>query len=372
MITLRDHELRKFAMSCVQRFRHSLAIHCLAVCVSAGYASGQETVEESGITYSVASSAATYVDMGAALADQEAAGHVETAVAERKLSVFSRVINFILPVGYTQDPETGDSQGITESGGTEQSLVEVELLPITSASDAELNSGINFAHSTLGQSQKLIDPALCERAPNFDCENPSILDAMPAPCGQCNACRCGNPRHVACERVSSFVKRTRYIYDRTLLGDPRLFCERKFGSYLDAVMNAQIESGKREQMALYEYDFEQHVDGSPTSKVKATSLQHLEQIAVRMLQTGSPLIIEQTGNVSLDNRRRTVVVQQLTNIGLRTNPDSVISGNPLAPGTSGVEAEIQFRSRMLKSLRGGQTPEGASGNGAASGFSSGN
>lgn len=137
-------------------------------------------------------------------------------------------------------------------------------------------------------------------------------------------------------------------------------------------MNAQIVAGKREQMVLYEYDFEQQVDGSPTAKVKATSLPHLERVAVMMLQTGAPLLIERTGNIGLDNRRRTLVVQQLATIGLTTNPSSVISGHPLAPGQSGVEAEIQFRSRTIQAIRGSQAPASSSGNDAATGRLPGN
>jgi hypothetical protein len=305
--------------------------------------------------------------MDAALADPEATRPDDTAVATKKRSVISKAMNLLFPVVYTRDP-----QKATDSRGSEQSLVEVELLPINSASDVEANSDNKSAPDTLGQPQKLIDPALCKRAPNFECENPSILDAMPAPCGQCNACRSGGPQNVICERCCSFIRRTRFIYERTLLGDPRLFCERKFGTYIGAVMNAQIVAGKREQMVLYEYDFEQQVDGSPTAKVKATSLPHLERVAVMMLQTGAPLLIERTGNIGLDNRRRTLVVQQLATIGLTTNPSSVISGHPLAPGQSGVEAEIQFRSRTIQAIRGSQAPASSSGNDAATGRLPGN
>ena len=235
--------------------------------------------------------------------------------------------------------------------------VKAEVLPVDPSLEPNLVEQNPDFTTTRDQPQAYIDPTLCERLDRgFKCENPSMLDLANEPCGSCSTCRSGKSPPAICERIRKFRNRVHYIYERTLLGDARLFCERKFGSYVTTVMGAQIRAGKMEQLVLFKYDFEPNSSGLPTAKIKTSSLPRLHQIGKAMLTTGAPLIIEQSGSGELDTRRRMMVVNILASIGMATNPSSVISGNPIAIGQSGLEAEIQYRSRVIQAVRNSQAP----------------
>jgi len=240
--------------------------------------------------------------------------------------------------------------------------VEPEVLPVRPRLEPTIVEQNTNAGMPQNQPHAYIDPALCKRLDHgFECENPSMLDLANQPCGRCNPCRSGSSSRVICDRIRQFTDRLHYIYERTLLGDARLFCERKFGSYVTTVLNAQIRAGQDEQMVLFKYDFEPSGSGSPTAKIKPTSLPRLYKIGEIMLTTGTPMIIEQSGNRELDKKRRIMVVNILASMGMATVPNSVISGRPGATGQSGFEAEIQYRSRVTQAVRNSQAPASSNG-----------
>jgi len=249
----------------------------------------------------------------------------------------------------------------TPQAGASSELI---LVPVQTPAMLESDSIESLPEAQAIQVPGYIDPAFCERLnQDLKCENPSMLEGSVYACGRCQSCQCNRRNCEMRERIRQWMARNRYIYERTLLGDPRLFCERRFGSYVDAVVRAQIGAGMKQQMVLFKYDFQQTASGVPTALLKSSSLGQLEKIGKAMLQTGMPMVIERTGNQALDNRRRVAVVQMLTSLGFETNPDSVIATRPEAIGQSGSEAEIQYRSRITQAVRGSQAPASTSSSG---------
>ena len=249
-------------------------------------------------------------------------------------------------------------------------LLEVEMILMQPQTPSESPDAEDLPPVQGIRPPNYIDSALCERLnKNAKCENPSMLEGDLLFCGNCQSCRYSQKNSVVRENIRRCMARSRYIYERTLLGDPRLFCERHFGSYVNSVVRAQIGAGQQKQMVLFRYDFQQTATGQPTAQLKNTSLMELERIGKSMLQTGMPMVIERTGNTALDNRRRVVVAQTLATLGFEANTDSVLAERPVAVGQSGVEAEMQHRARIGPALRGVQDP--ASGGGSDSGGDSG-
>ena len=206
----------------------------------------------------------------------------------------------------------------------------------------------------------LIDPELC------GVESYRLSDQGHATTGgshhgnQCETCQDPSHRHSGVRNIRSRMQLARDRFRKTLLGDSSLFNERPLGSSLNAVMHAQAVRGAQAQCAVWEYDFERNHDGSPTAKIKSSSLERMKLIAEFMLETGHPVTIQSSGLQELDQRRSAAVISQLARMGVAADSSAINISSSKRHYQSGIEADLQFRNRITQGVR-GNTAGGNSG-----------
>lgn len=180
-------------------------------------------------------------------------------------------------------------------------------------------------------------------------------EAVATNCGQCQQCQqggqCENP--LLCRGDCYHPIRNLYHhYKRALLGDPDLFCERRFGTYVDGVFNSQIAAGTAQRMVLFQYDFYDGKNGDPIAKLKPRGHRELIRIGNLVMSTGMPMVIEASdNNPRLDEQRREYVLAKLREFGYEIPSETVVIADPTAPGLSGVEADLQRRGMLLQATR---------------------
>lgn len=202
------------------------------------------------------------------------------------------------------------------------------------------------------RSTPLIDPSLCGSDTYRISDNVRDADHDSNRCGHCESCIEHNRRPSGLESLRSRFQLSRERFRNTLLGDASLFNERPHGSSLDAVLHAQTLQGAKARCAIWEFDFDRNPDGSPTAKLKPTSIPRLQLIADLMSETGLTLRLQSSGNSSLDDRRSKTIVEQLQTIGLSVPNSAIEVTASRTHEQSGVESEIQFRSRITQGVRG--------------------
>jgi hypothetical protein len=132
-------------------------------------------------------------------------------------------------------------------------------------------------------------------------------------------------------------------YRDSLWGYPELFCERPFGSIVNAHVQNQVFAGWADQMVLYRYDF---VDerGLPGVSLNTRGRDQLAKLTEIQERTGLTLTIERSvGNPGLDQARRRFV---LGTLGLPEDSQMVVVGKPRAFGLSGNEGILLYQNRL--------------------------
>ena len=211
------------------------------------------------------------------------------------------------------------------------------------------------------RSAPLIDPNLCGSDSYRITDNTLESDLMPHRCGHCESCVQNNQRSAGLANLRSRIRLSRERFRKTLLGDASLFNERPFGGSLNAVLHAQTIQGAKSRCSVWEFDFDRNPDGSPTAKIKPTTIPRLQLIAELMVDTGHTLRLQSSGNSSLDQRRATAIVAQLSTLGVSI-PDSAIEiSNSRTHEQSGIESDIQFRSRITQGVSGNSGASAPSG-----------
>ena len=120
-----------------------------------------------------------------------------------------------------------------------------------------------------------------------------------------------------------------------LLGFPEEFERPPLGAMVYAVNREQVRNGEAAAMVLYQYDFEA---GTPRLNVRGQN--KLATIAARLPIAFDPVIVEQTGDVALDNARRSAVFDSLA-VGPFTIPiERVVVSQPIARGLRGEDAML--------------------------------
>ena len=206
----------------------------------------------------------------------------------------------------------------------------------------------------------LIDPELCgvESYRLSDQEHGASRGSHH--CEKSETCQDPSHRHSGVRNIRSRMQLARDRFRKTLLGDSSLFNERPLGSSLNAVMHAQAVRGAQAQCAVWEYDFERNHDGSPTAKIKSSSLERMKLIAEFMLETGHPVTIQSSGLQELDERRSAAVISQLARMGVAADSSAINISSSKRHYQSGIEADLQFRNRITQGVR-GNTAGGNSG-----------
>jgi hypothetical protein len=148
-------------------------------------------------------------------------------------------------------------------------------------------------------------------------------------------------------------------------GYPEEFCERPFGMYNHAALDAMIGNGLGDYLILYQYDFH---DGSQgvASQLNYAGITRLQRI-VRMLR-GNPrssIVVVETipGELRLSRARQQEVAAQLVRMGVDERTATVMLGRPRR-GLLGDEAVGNYRNMInLSNSQGNSAGMGGGGGG---------
>ena len=180
--------------------------------------------------------------------------------------------------------------------------------------------------------------------------------ACPSNGGACQSCQpasCG-------QRFRNCWARCKAKEQAKWWGYPEEFQELPFGCQTYALMDQPVARGHQARMSLYYYDF-----ASGTEQLNSAGRRRVARLAP-MLQAGwGPLVLEESPNAELDQKRRSAVFQELALVYPGATMDSVVVGFPIGAGLNGVEGRAINRSLMNQtgargvgsvSSRGGFTP----------------
>lgn len=143
-----------------------------------------------------------------------------------------------------------------------------------------------------------------------------------------------------------------------------------FGSQVAAYMGTHIANGAADRLVLYQYDFEDPMDGAGVT-LNPRGERELTVMAERMVAVNQPLMIEASGNTQRDQLRRLHVVGRLQATGHAFPDEMVIVGQPLAtgllegaPNGGYTEPELNFQHLLEHASQRGRTPIGGTAGGA--------
>jgi hypothetical protein len=162
-----------------------------------------------------------------------------------------------------------------------------------------------------------------------------------------------------------------------LRGRPESYTPPEFGVSVIEARNAQIRNGYAEQMVLYQYDFIDS-DLPNAEKLKAEGRRRLQRLLPAMSQFGLNMVVEESGNALLDQRRRKEVVDAIRAMGTEIDARRVISGQGLRglPHAESTELNRLIQANSSGSMMGfgirsgGINSTGLSGSGLSSGNTS--
>ncbi len=146
------------------------------------------------------------------------------------------------------------------------------------------------------------------------------------------------------------------------------------GTYSDQVWMLQETNAEASDFVIHEHEF----DGN-TSRLNSLGESHVRQVAARMDENCFPVIVEQSsmskrdgdqhgfpvhGDVTLDQRRREVIVHTLIELGAKDVENKVVVAPALTPGYQLQEAQAAY----LRSFSGfSRSNQGRSGSGLGNG-----
>jgi len=148
------------------------------------------------------------------------------------------------------------------------------------------------------------------------------------------------------------------------------------GTISDDIWQKQEENGEASDFVIHESEFV----GS-TAKLNAAGEDHIKQIAVRMLSTPFPVVVEPSsmtvaesseykypihGNDDLDMHRRNVIVKMLHAMNVQDADERVVVSPAFTPGFEGFEAYRAYSNGFR-----GQNGGGGAFGGFGSGFGGG-
>jgi len=141
-------------------------------------------------------------------------------------------------------------------------------------------------------------------------------------------------------------------------GYPQEFCDLPLGAVLQGQMMAQVANGQAARMALYQYDFQLASD-----RLNASGRAQLAKIARWLPMNDFPLFVEPTSaNPELDERRRQMVWQELSNHQISIPLERILLGRPNVRGLDASDAISIDRNRQgLTFSRGISSGGGTSG-----------
>jgi len=140
------------------------------------------------------------------------------------------------------------------------------------------------------------------------------------------------------------------------------------GTISDDIWQKQEENGEASDFVIHESEFV-----GTTAKLNAAGEDHIKQIAVRMISTPFPVVVENSsmsvnesdeykfpvnGNDDLDMHRRNVIVKMLQAMNVQDTDERVVVSPAFTPGFQGFEAYRAYSTGF--SNRGGRGGGGGS------------
>lgn len=135
------------------------------------------------------------------------------------------------------------------------------------------------------------------------------------------------------------------------------------GTISDDIWQKQEENGEASDFVIHESEFV-----GTTAKLNAAGEDHIKQIAVRMVSTPFPVVIEPSsmsvnesdkykypvnGNDDLDMHRRNVIVKMLAAMNVRDADERVVVSPAITPGFEGFEAYKAYNNGFRNRGNGG-------------------
>jgi hypothetical protein len=114
----------------------------------------------------------------------------------------------------------------------------------------------------------------------------------------------------------------------------------------------QAQLAEADDFVIYQYEWTDGVQPSPFGR------DHLQAISERLQFASASVVIERSGDESLDQVRRQVVVDFLASNGYESPDDLVVIGKAAAEGLYGFEAPLISRGFTTSSGGGGQRSSG--------------
>lgn len=134
-------------------------------------------------------------------------------------------------------------------------------------------------------------------------------------------------------------------------GYPEYFEEPEFGSSVNAALASQITAGEAAQLVVYHYDFDPEA-----AAIKPAGMRKLSRLVRLLERNPSSLIIESSGDETLDESRRQSVVRALKSLASTDMADRVVVAVPVRRGLLPEETQP-----IYDKLREPQTGIGGSG-----------
>jgi len=153
------------------------------------------------------------------------------------------------------------------------------------------------------------------------------------------------------------------------------------GTISDDIWQKQEENGEASDFVIHESEFV-----GTTAKLNAAGEDHIKQIAVRMISTPFPVVIEPSsmsvkesdeykypinGNDDLDMHRRNVIVKLLHAMNVQDADERVVVSPAFTPGFEGFEAYRTYTNGFRNRGNGGGGSFGGFGGGGLGGIGGG-
>lgn len=132
------------------------------------------------------------------------------------------------------------------------------------------------------------------------------------------------------------------------LGFPEEFDRPPLGTLMHAANQVQVVNAQAAALVLYQYDFEPNRPG-----LNLRGRDKVGAIAAMLPTNFHAVIVEQSGQPTLDDQRRLVILAALNSGPFPVPSQRVVIGPAIARGMSGEEAEFIHAGMLDRTLRGG-------------------
>lgn len=192
--------------------------------------------------------------------------------------------------------------------------------------DANAQSSQPESTTGLAPASRLSEAASLSDTPVGDATRPTCCEHRARSC-------CLSARPTLMEKLRSWKHR----HQDAWVGNPDEFREQPLGTSVNDTIERQKSNGEAALMVLHHQDFSQ---GRNPEKLNLRGREELRRIAKLLPRSFAPVIIEQSANSELDEKRRRFVLSTLNSGSFPVPEERVIVDSDPANGLGGVEAVV--------------------------------